>query len=265
MGPVRQCAVSDCTKPTRGRMYCSMHSTRLSRYGSLELPQRPEPSRLNANGYRVIQATGHPVAHRSGTAFEHRVVLYDAIGPGSHPCNWCGKQVSWGSDLQTDHVDHDPQNNAPDNLVPSCGPCNVRRNSRWANKPTRCSYGHEFTVENTYIIPTTGARQCRTCSRGRKAAYKKRNVGACHGCGRRYAMRGPSNSYCVDCADDPMRAASNVPETCSKGHRLTADNLTFVRASSKYNRMRWRCQQCTREKSYAAYLKRRALQRVGTS
>lgn len=30
---------------------------------------------------------------------------------------------------------------------------------------THCKHGHEFTPENTYIIPTTGSRQCRTCAR----------------------------------------------------------------------------------------------------
>lgn len=28
---------------------------------------------------------------------------------------------------------------------------------------THCKRGHEFTPENTYIVPTTGSRQCRAC------------------------------------------------------------------------------------------------------
>ena len=28
---------------------------------------------------------------------------------------------------------------------------------------THCKHGHEFTPENTYIIPTSGSRRCRTC------------------------------------------------------------------------------------------------------
>lgn len=30
---------------------------------------------------------------------------------------------------------------------------------------THCKHGHEFTPENTYVGPTKGDRQCRTCKR----------------------------------------------------------------------------------------------------
>jgi hypothetical protein len=235
-----------------------MHAARLARHGTVDLPDRPEPRRLNANGYRVIPAHGHPVAFRSGDAFEHRVVLFDAIGPGEHPCNWCGKTITWGVDLQADHVDHDTVNNDRGNLVPSCARCNVQRNGRWTGrKPSHCTHGHEFTPENTYVSPTTGTRQCRTCARARKADYKKRNTGPCRGCGRLGVPRGPSTAYCQDCASNPMRAARNVPEMCGKGHALVGDNLTFDKAA-RADRFRWRCGQCTRQRSYTAFLKRRA-------
>ena len=32
---------------------------------------------------------------------------------------------------------------------------------------THCPHGHEYTPENTYIIPSRGARECRTCKRNR--------------------------------------------------------------------------------------------------
>lgn len=35
-----------------------------------------------------------------------------------------------------------------------------------ANK-THCPHGHEYTPENTYINPTSGGRQCRTCRLGK--------------------------------------------------------------------------------------------------
>ena len=31
------------------------------------------------------------------------------------------------------------------------------------SKKTHCKQGHEFTKENTYIIPSSGSRQCRIC------------------------------------------------------------------------------------------------------
>lgn len=78
---------------------------------------------------------GHPLSHTNGHVFAHRVVLYEAIGPGSHPCHWCGTTVTWSCGkiapefLTVDHLDWDRLNNDPDNLVPSCTPCNTLRRS----------------------------------------------------------------------------------------------------------------------------------------
>jgi len=41
----------------------------------------------------------------------HRAELYDAIGPGMHPCHHCGDLVEWGITLEVDHLDHNRQNN----------------------------------------------------------------------------------------------------------------------------------------------------------
>ena len=66
----------------------------------------------------------------------HRVTLYNRIGPGLHPCHWCGKEVEWtrGNNGETtlvvDHLDDNRQNNEPDNLVPSCNVCNLRRSNK---------------------------------------------------------------------------------------------------------------------------------------
>lgn len=32
-----------------------------------------------------------------------------------------------------------------------------------SQKVTHCPRGHEYTLENTYIVPSSGARYCRTC------------------------------------------------------------------------------------------------------
>lgn len=61
------------------------------------------------------------------------MTLYDKIGPGGHLCRWCATPVNWTASggeelLITDHLDFDRANNDPANLVPSCNPCNVRRN-----------------------------------------------------------------------------------------------------------------------------------------
>lgn len=61
-----------------------------------------------------------------------RLVLYEKIGPGPHPCHWCGRLVNWGigitvDGLLADHLDWNHQNDAPENIVPSCNNCNTRR------------------------------------------------------------------------------------------------------------------------------------------
>jgi hypothetical protein len=82
---------------------------------------------------------GHPLANSDGRILAYRLTLYERIGPGPHPCHWCGDELQWiarvgressgKADLLADHLDGDPTNSASDNLVPSCHACNVLRGS----------------------------------------------------------------------------------------------------------------------------------------
>jgi hypothetical protein len=59
-----------------------------------------------ANGHPLQTGWNQPVA-------AHRLVLFAKIGPGTHPCHWCGTPVTWTMGerrtdaLTTDHVDFD--------------------------------------------------------------------------------------------------------------------------------------------------------------
>jgi len=84
------------------------------------------------NGYvRLTMEDDHPLANRrTGHVKQARKVLYDAIGPGPHPCHWgCGRVLDWGGSdgICADHLNGDTSNDEPENLVPSCNPCNGRR------------------------------------------------------------------------------------------------------------------------------------------
>lgn len=82
---------------------------------------------------------GHPLLAPGATQpviAEHRVILYARIGPGTHPCHHCGTPVTWTTNgvvpgaLITDHLNRDPSDNRPENLVPSCWSCNMRNAAR---------------------------------------------------------------------------------------------------------------------------------------
>lgn len=132
-----ECAVDGCVKTPRSSIMplCEMHYYRVRRTGVTDDPVYQWRT-TTSNGYVLIRCgKKHPVARSGGWALEHRVVLYDAIGPGDHPCNWCGTQVSWDlhypdypdSALVVDHVDRDKSHNDINNLVASCAPCNFDR------------------------------------------------------------------------------------------------------------------------------------------
>jgi hypothetical protein len=87
---------------------------------------------VTTHGYAVESFNSlHPTATGNGAAYLHRKVLYDAIGPGEHPCNWCGTIVEWFAQgerkLVVDHLDNDKLNNERSNLVASCHRCNATR------------------------------------------------------------------------------------------------------------------------------------------
>lgn len=135
------CEAPDCNAdPARsGGRYCTTHRARLTRLGTFVLPVRDRYR--HSSGYWHIKRPEHPLAHSSGWLREHRAVLFDAIGPGEHPCHWCHTTVSWDKSyprsmvgLVVDHVDENPGNNDPSNLVPSCAPCNLARSSRWKKR-----------------------------------------------------------------------------------------------------------------------------------
>lgn len=87
---------------------------------------------VTKEGYKILSMQyEHPLAIQ-GYVAEHRVVLYEKIGPGPHLCHWgCGKLLEWGGreGIFADHLDSDPTNNSPENLVPSCNSCNWNRSS----------------------------------------------------------------------------------------------------------------------------------------
>jgi hypothetical protein len=105
---------------------------------------------LNAAGYGVIGIN-------KKTVYAHRLAYEAFVGP-----------ISVG--LTLDHLCRNRACFNPAHLEPVTRGENVRRGRPFAKPITHCKRGHEFTPENTYVIPGSGSRVCVTCRRERTAA-----------------------------------------------------------------------------------------------
>lgn len=130
--PWSTCSRPGCDKPSRTRSgaLCEMHYGRWYRKETFDDPVYGK-AWITSQGYVATAKKGHPLTARNGHLYQHRGVLYDAIGPGEHPCHWCKQHVEWLAKgkrkLVVDHLDGVKTHNARANLVPSCHSCNATR------------------------------------------------------------------------------------------------------------------------------------------
>jgi len=132
------CILDGCDKPGRssGPSLCPMHYHRQYRHGSVD-KHAPTSGVTVSFGrrYKTTYQPSHPLADKGGRVYVHRMVLYDTLGLGPHPCHWCDKELDWlpkGDEraIQVDHLNHLGDDNRPENLVPACGPCNTARGAQ---------------------------------------------------------------------------------------------------------------------------------------
>lgn len=133
--------------------------------------------------YKYVKRRNHPLAPPSGRLPEHRVILYEKIGPGPHPCHWCKKTLVWekatrteDGTITTDHLDENTRNNDPANLVPSCHTCNVER-----ARDKRFTDGLFVINAQSGVREKAVERTCETCTKtfliATKFVKQKKNAG----------------------------------------------------------------------------------------
>jgi hypothetical protein len=182
----RVCSVDGCPRRAHARGWCGTHYQRWRRHGDLELHYQPIGTRrLNrALGYELIKIPpDHPLVtdqDRQRKVLAQRFTLYERIGGGVHACNWCDREIEWGGKgeraLVADHVNGVKLDNRPENLVPSCRPCNLKRRTPRVCQLLGCGAG--------LAGMRRGARYC--CDSHRAMAYRGETLkrpGTCAGCG----------------------------------------------------------------------------------
>lgn len=139
---------------------------------------------------RVRNDPSHPLAGKTGRVAEARAVLFDSIGWGPHPCGWCGKPVDWKvgvpgnrpDSLVADHLNSDHLDDRLENLVPSCGSCNVARTDAVGAEP------HRERPNGTKLRGET--RACATCGES-FVAWPDKDPRRGRFCSRSCARRAP--------------------------------------------------------------------------
>lgn len=93
------CHVEDCGREAvyKALCVCQKHYFRIWRGGTTELRREPARPRMeDKRGYQFLHAPTHPLVTRGQIyVAEHRIVLYEAIGPGPMNCALCGKALTW--------------------------------------------------------------------------------------------------------------------------------------------------------------------------
>jgi hypothetical protein len=143
------------------------------------LPFAPQTARVNEILEQIVvnEATGcwewqgyrdkrgySRIGYEGGRQMLHRLTLA-----------WVGRPPQEG--LVTDHLCRVHYCCNPAHLESVTDRTNVLRGAGLAAQraaQTHCKRGHAFTEDNTYIIPSTGSRSCRTCGRMHGKATKQR-------------------------------------------------------------------------------------------
>lgn len=167
---MKTCTIDGCDRPHKARGWCHKHYMHWHTYGVAEAPQptigerlaaRSAPATTLHNGTACIEWRG------TRTPGGYGQMSVDNRHQYVHRLAWELTHGPIPSGLQIDHLCRNRACLNPDHLEPVTGEENTRRA---AAAVEACPQGHPYDEVNTYVHPTKGYRQCRTCDRERKAA-----------------------------------------------------------------------------------------------
>lgn len=115
---------------------------------------------INEKGYGRIDVSGRKIS-------AHKYIYENTLGkiPDS---------------LELDHLCRNRKCVRPDHLEPVTHQENIRRSLKNRVVKTHCIRGHEFNLENTYLVRDgvrRSWRNCRVCRRQNMSKFKKANPG----------------------------------------------------------------------------------------
>lgn len=133
------------------------------------------------SGYHATKIRDHPLNRhwpKSASIPTHRIIMYDAIGEGPHPCHWCGEMLNWGRGtgkgvLNVDHLDGDKKNNVLSNLVVSCHRCNCSRDN-----PLTLPAGTPY-IQRGKVRSRASEKICENCGETFLYAASRKGVRFC--------------------------------------------------------------------------------------
>jgi hypothetical protein len=108
----------------------------------------------------------------------------------------------------------------------------------WKKIPkTHCKHGHEFTLENTHIKPSTGERVCKECANAASKRWNEKHPDRRRATDQRYAANNPDKIK----AKHDRRRDSGRHRTC---HLLSTYNLSQERHDALLEKQNGVCAIC---------------------
>jgi hypothetical protein len=164
----RTCTVSNCNERPHCHGFCRPHYNRWYRTGSTDAPKKPSIeerfwAKVDASGdcweWTAGRTTmGYGAFKYKHYSLAHRFAYELLVGPIA-------------GNLVLDHLCRNRICVNPDHLEPVTLEENIRRGvagkvaGAKERAKTHCPRGHEYSETNTYVVPKTGHRRCKTCHR----------------------------------------------------------------------------------------------------